>query len=517
MNSYNLINANFITMDEQMPFASSLTINAGKIESINSINTNYKSIDLNGKVVIPGFIDAHYHLKNYGKRLNQLDLKNLKSIKEVVDLIQSHIKKINKGDWILGFGWDQNLWVNKNFPISSILDDKFPDNPIYLTRIDGHSAWVNNVAISKTQLNKKELNNISGGTIINDCIMIDNAMSPFLSILPKDSLLNVSSWIKKAVGNTIQKGITGVHDAWQDYTTVKAIQDLIATNNFPLRCYGMLASSDDNLLDSFFNDGHFENDYLSIRSVKAFIDGALGSRGAALHEPYTDDHSNCGLILISSEKFTDLAKKCYNANFQLNTHAIGDRGNDYVLNTYSNVLPHNNNKRWRIEHAQMVSDKDVLRFKSSNILPSMQPSHCTSDMKWLKDRLGENRLSLISRWQTFINHGLKIPGGSDCPIETGNPIFEFYAAVTRQDHSGWPAGGWQPQEKINRLNALKMFTKWAAYGGFQEHKRGMLKINYDADLTVLSKNILEIDHEEILSTTIIHTIVNGHFVYSKNN
>ena len=180
MNSYNLINANFITMDEQMPFASSLTINAGKIESINSINTNYKSIDLNGKVVIPGFIDAHYHLKNYGKRLNQLDLKNLKSIKEVVDLIQSHIKKINKGDWILGFGWDQNLWVNKNFPISSILDDKFSDNPIYLTRIDGHSAWVNNAAISKTQLNKKELNNISGGTIINDCIMIDNAMSPFL-------------------------------------------------------------------------------------------------------------------------------------------------------------------------------------------------------------------------------------------------------------------------------------------------------------------------------------------------
>ena len=516
MNSYNLINAKFITMDEQMPFASCLTIHNGKIESVNSINNNYKSIDLNSKIVIPGFIDAHYHLKNYGKRLNQLDLKNSKSISQIVELIQAHIKTINKGEWVLGFGWDQNLWNEQDFPSNKILDQHFPDNPIYLTRIDGHSAWVNKLAILKTGFTEESISNIDGGKVINHCIMIDNTMSPFLSVLPKDSLANVTSWIKKATENTIKKGITGVHDAWQDKNTVLAIQDLIKNNQFPLRCYGMLASSDDDLIDSFFNSGHYSDDYLSIRSVKAFIDGALGSRGAALHEPYHDDHHNCGLILISSEKFTKLAQKCYDANFQLNTHAIGDRGNDYVLNTYGNVLPKDNDSRWRIEHAQMVSDKDIVRFADHNILPSMQPSHCTSDMKWLKDRLGEHRLSLISRWQTFINHGLKIPGGSDCPIEVGNPIFEFYAAVTRQDHAGWPKGGWQPQEKINRLNALKMFTKWAAYGGFQEHRRGMLRKNYDADLTVLSKNILEVNHEEILSTRIVHTIVNGQFVYTNN-
>ena len=514
MNSYNLINANFITMNDQVPFASSLTIHNGKIESINFTNKNYKSIDLGGSFVIPGFIDAHYHLKNYGKRLNQLDLKNLNNKKQIIDLIDSKVKTSKKRDWILGFGWDQNLWKNKNFPLSSILNERFPDNPIYLTRIDGHSAWVNNLAILKTGFNIQALDNLSGATVINDCIMIDNAMSPFHSILPKDSFENISSWIQTAVDNTLKKGITGVHDAWQDYMTVKAIQNLIEKGKFPLRCYGMLASSDDDLLDSFFQAGHFNNEYLSIRSVKAFIDGALGSRGAALHEPYNDDHKNCGLILISSEKFNDLAQRCYDANFQLNTHAIGDRGNNYVLDTYSKFLPNENDSRWRIEHAQMVSMKDILRFKNHNILPSMQPSHCTSDMKWLKNRIGEKRLSLISRWQTFISHGMKIPGGSDCPIETGNPIFEFYAAVTRQDHAGWPAGGWQSQEKVNRLNALKMFTTWAAYGAFEENIKGMLKENYSADLTVLSKNILTVPNEEILSTVVLHTIVNGDFVYS---
>ena len=192
----------------------------------------------------------------------------------------------------------------------------------------------------------------------------------------------------------------------------------------------MLGSNDKELLEKYFNDGHYNNDYYTIRSVKAFIDGALGSRGAALHEPYCDDHNNCGLILISKEEFKKLTEACFKHNFQLNTHAIGDRGNSYVLNHYAKTVQSNNDRRWRIEHAQMVSDDDIVMFKDYNILPSMQPSHCTSDMPWLKERIGQYRLPLVSRWQSFINLGLKIPGGSDCPIETGNPLFEFYAAVT---------------------------------------------------------------------------------------
>jgi len=285
--------------------------------------------------------------------------------------------------------------------------------------------------------------------------------------------------------------------------------ELIQENKFPIRCYGMLAGNDQQLLNKYFIKGHYYNEYYTIRSVKAFIDGALGSRGAALQEPYCDDHNNCGLILISKEEFSNLANLCYKNNFQLNTHAIGDRGNDYVLKHYGNTLGENNKKRWRIEHAQMVSDNEIEHFKKYNILPSMQPTHCTSDMRWLPERIGDHRLKLISRWQSFINAGLKIPGGSDCPIEAGNPLFEFYAAVTRQDHSGWPVKGFQSQEKVNRENALKMFTTWAAYGGFDEHKRGKIAIGYDADLTIMDYNILNVDTKEILKSKILYTIVNG--------
>ena len=202
-------------------------------------------------------------------------------------------------------------------------------------------------------------------------------------------------------------------------------------------------------------------------------------------------------------------QNCYKYNFQLNTHAIGDRGNHFVLNAYGKVLKFNNNRRWRIEHAQMVSDSDLIQFKNHSILPSMQPSHCTSDMKWLPERLGDHRLKLISRWQSFVDLGLKIPGGSDCPIEEGNPLFEFYAAVTRKTHDNWPKEGWQPQEKLNHCNALKMFTTWAAYGGFQENHRGKIAIGYDADLTVLSNDILSSNGQEILDIKIINTIING--------
>jgi len=511
----NLINANIITLNPSMPLANNVTIRNGKIISINEPNKSFKTIDVKGATIIPGFIDAHFHIKNLGQRLEMVNLKGVKSEFDIADLISDKCKEINDGDWIEGFGWDQNLWPNKSFPNKKILNSAAPNNPVFLTRIDGHSAWINDFTIKKTNLNIDE--NVDGGKIINQCILIDNAMNLVRNHIPKPTKEMIKKWLVSGSNYAKEKGITNVHDAWQSPEIIEAMLELVEKEEMPIKCYGMIGASFTDYIHDFFKRGHHSGTHYKIRSVKAFIDGALGSRGAALHEPYSDDHCNCGLILISKEEFDELASLCYNYNFQVCTHAIGDRGNEFVLDTYQKYLKSKNDKRWRVEHAQMLTTKDIDRLKNYSIIASMQPSHCTSDMKWLKDRLGENRLSLISRWQTFINHGPKIPGGSDCPIETGNPIFEFYAAVTRQDHSGWPAGGWQPQEKINRLNALKMFTKWAAYGGFQEHKRGMLKINYDADLTVLSKNILEIDHEEILSTTIIHTIVNGHFVYSKNN
>ena len=515
MKSYNLINGNIITLNKALPIAQSITVSNGKIIDLDNPNPKYENKDLFGATLIPGFIDAHFHLKNFGKRLQLLNLKGLSSLDDVINAIQAKVAHLSKGEWLIGFGWDQNLWPSKKYPVSDILNSLAPYNPIYLTRIDGHSSWVNDMAIKESGLPLDEINNIDGGKVINGCIVVDNAMNCFKHCLPKDTKEQVKSWIKTAVLEANKMGITGVHDAWQDSIIVDAIQELINEENFPIRCYGMLAGNDKKLLKKYFLNGHFDNTYLTIRSVKAFVDGALGSRGAALHEPYCDDSNNCGLILISKEEFNQLAEQCFKYNFQLNTHAIGDRGNSYVLDCYGQHVKTDNDRRWRIEHAQMVRDDDLLKFKEYNILPSMQPSHCTSDMPWLVDRIGQDRLPLISRWQSFINLGLKIPGGSDCPIETGNPLFEFYAAVTRQNHEGLPKVGWQPQEKISKTNALKMFTSWAAYGGFDEYRRGKIDINYDADFTILSHNLLEIDNSQILDTKIIATIVNGQFVYSE--
>jgi len=514
MQSYNLINGNIITLNNDFPVVTSITIADGKIENINSPMAKYESKNLSGATVIPGFIDAHFHLKNFGKRLDMLNFKGIDSIDIIKKKIKKKIKSLNPDSWLFGFGWDQNLWVDKKYPVQDVLNDIAPHNPIYLTRIDGHSAWVNSAAIIKSGLELTQINNFQGARVINDCIMVDNAMNPFKNCLPNDTKEQVKTWIKTAVKEANKMGLTGVHDAWQDSTTVDAIQELIHEQEFPIRCYGMLASNDQSFLNKYFSRGHYFDEYLTIRSVKAFIDGALGSRGAALHESYCDDANNCGLILISRDEFNQLASNCFNNNFQLNTHAIGDRGNTYVLDCYASHVNSNNNRRWRIEHAQMVSNKDLYKFKDYNILPSMQPSHCTSDMSWLNDRIGESRLPLISRWQSFINLGLQIPGGSDCPIETGNPLFEFYAAVTRQNHQGMPEEGWQSQEKISKLNALKMFTSWAAYGAFDEHRRGKIAVGYDADLTILSNDLLKIDASEVLNTQIIGTIVNGEIIYT---
>ena len=515
MEPYNLINAQFVTLSNHTDSITSLTIVNGKIDAINSINQKFKIIDLKGDVVIPGFIDAHFHLKNFGKRLSQLNLKNIKNLHAIKAMIADKLHTIEDGEWLIGYGWDQNLWENQTFPTADFLNTIAPNNPIYLTRVDGHSAWINQCALKKINLCEKEIKSIDGGDFINHCILIDNAMNLFKKHLPSESINDIKKWIKLAIKKTTEMGITGVHDAWQNQKTIQAIKELINANEFPIRCYGMLASNDKELLNEYFQSGHLNSTYLNIRSVKAFIDGALGSRGAALKEPYYDDNNNCGLILISKDEFSDLIQKCYKYNFQLNTHAIGDRGNQYVLNLYKTVLKKSNNKRWRIEHAQMIDDDDINMFKGHSILPSMQPSHCTSDMKWLKQRIGENRLKLISRWNSFLKLNIPIPGGSDCPIETGNPLFEFYAAVTRQDHQGFPKGGWQPQERINPLQALKMFTTWAAYGGFQEENRGKIDVGYDADLTVLSNNLLNITNSKILNIQIKKTIINGEFVYEK--
>ncbi len=515
-NKINLINANFITLDKQCQRADTISIVDNKIAAINSIDPNFKSIDLQGATVIPGFVDSHFHLTNLGKQLDTLQLKDCKSAIEIAEKVNQKSKLIDPEDWILGFGWDQTKWDINQFPSSSVLNDLPIDQPVMLTRIDGHSAWVNKKAmyLSGLDITNTEIN---GGEIINNCILIDNAMNPVQFIIPKNDEASVEKWIKLAMEIVVSRGITNVHDAWQDPVTVKVLKKLANKGNLPIRVYGMLGSSYTKFLKLFFKDGIYRENNYTIRSVKAFIDGALGSRGAALLDPYSDKQNTCGLILISDKEYNNIARLCKEAGFQLCTHAIGDRGNRMVLDVYSNHNENIKNHRWRIEHAQMVADKDIPRFVKNGIVPSMQPSHCTSDMRWLKDRLGTERLHRVSRWKSFIDQGCKIAGGSDCPIEEGNPIFEYYAAITRKDHDGYPENGWQPQEKVSKIDALKMFTSWAAYAEFSEHRRGRIRPGFDADLTILSDNILTLDESKILQTEVLGTMVSGKFVYNNIN
>lgn len=510
----NLINGNFITLDKHCPKAETISIENGKIAGVNAIDHNCDNMDLNGATVIPGFIDAHFHLTNLGKQLDTLQLKDVKSPLEVAKMVKEKSGKINASDWILGFGWDQSLWHNNQFPTKNILNDLNIEQPVFLTRIDGHSAWANNVAMKKSGMHI-EASPPEGGDVINSCILIDNAMNPVKKLIPDFDEAMVERWIKMALEIIISRGITNIHDAWQDLITINIIKKLEENGELPIRCYGMIGSSYDALLNKFFKNGNYKSELYTIQSVKAFIDGALGSRGAALIEPYSDDTNNCGLILISSEKFQQIAIRCKEAGFQLCTHAIGDKGNKMVLDSYEKVLENNKKLRWRIEHAQMVCDEDIPRFSKYGIIPSMQPSHCTSDMRWMHDRIGKDRFHRISRWKTFIDTGCKIPGGSDCPIEEGNPLFEYYAAITRKDHAGQPSSGWQSQECVSREDALKMFTTWAAYGEFAEHRRGKIRPGFDADLTILSDNILTCPPNKILEIDILGTVVNGRFVYSK--
>ncbi len=509
----NLINGNFITLDDHCPTAEMISIENDKIAGINASDHHCENIDLNGATVIPGFVDAHFHLVNLGKQQDALQLKGCTSASEIADLVHDKSRDLEETDWIFGFSWDHSRWHENKFPDKNVLNDLRLKQPVMLTRIDGHCCWVNNVAMEMAGLNI-EADHPDGGKIINNCILLDNAMTPVKQLIPKSDATMIEKWIKLAMDIIIKRGITNVHDAWQEPMTIDVIKNLEEKNELPIRIYGMLGSLYHKLLDTFFKDGIYRSDRYTIRSVKAFIDGALGSRGAALLTPYSDDINNCGLILISSEKFKDLAKRCREAGFQLCTHAIGDRGNQRVLDVYTDTIKDVKNHRWRIEHAQMVCDEDIPRFAKAEIIPSMQPSHCTSDMRWMDSRIGAGRFHRISRWQSFINAGCQIPGGSDCPIEEGNPIFEYYAAVTRQNHERFPEKGWEPQECISRLDALKMFTTWAAYGEFAEHRRGKIRPGFDADLTILSADITSCLPEEILKTEILGTMVAGKMVYT---
>ncbi|MBC8047248.1 MAG: amidohydrolase, partial [Fimbriimonadaceae bacterium] len=479
--------------------------------------TSDKITDLEGKPVYPGFIDPHCHFLNYGIGQSYSQLYDTKSFEEVIEILKKHNTSKTSG-WIIGRGWDQNDWAIKNFPDCKKLDELFPDIPVCLLRIDGHAALANSKAL--------ELAGISAQTKINGGIvkvegekctglLIDNAMQPLLNILPIKQKAFQQNSLVLAQQNCFAVGLTSVHDTGLDPWQINLINNLQIDQQLKMRMNVMISWSDSNY-NYFYDRGKIKTDYLNVRSFKCYADGALGSRGAALLEEYTDDPGNKGLLFFSYDSLQGIAKKIYGMNFQMCTHAIGDAANRQVLDVYASVLIKKNNFRWRIEHCQIVHPLDLVKFWTYTIIPSVQATHATSDMYWADERLGEERIKSAYAYKELMRRNFMIANGSDFPVENINPLYGFYAAVARKDLKGFPADGFQMENALTKQQALKAMTIWAAYAAFEENEKGSLEKNKFADFVVLDEDIMTMKSDKIPEVKVEMTVIDGEIVYKKN-
>ena len=503
----------------QYPDANSILCREGRIEIIGSNLSakHVKTIDLQGGVVYPGFTDAHLHLVGLGWSLEVLDLVGTSSVDEILYKVAIQVGSIEKDHWVQGRGWDQNDWEDTKYPTKEMLDSIAPQTPVYLRRIDGHAAWVNSKTFELVGITTST-QSPEGGKILRDNegnptgILIDNAMELVAPHIPISTEKGEQRQILKAASLLNTLGITGVHDAGTSRKTIEILQSLIKDNLLPIRVYAMLNDTPEDAGDFLSTGTKTQNQFLNIRSVKLYMDGALGSRGAALLQPYSDDPRNSGLILTDSSEIAQKVRQANAAGFQVGIHCIGDRANRIALDIFEQ--DGDTALRNRIEHAQIVHKNDIPRFAKLGVLPSMQPTHCTSDMDWVDDRLGNVRLEEAYPWRSLIRAGSIIPGGSDAPVEFPNPLAGIHAAVTRQDKNKHPHAGWQSDECISIDQAINMYTSWAAYASFEEDVKGKIAPGFYADFTVLDTSLETISPDEILNTNVLFTIVNGKVVYS---
>ena len=527
-----LTNGEIYTMDERNPKCEAIAIKGDRILFTGSKTDvdRFRSqatriIDLEGKTVIPGLIDAHAHFMSLGKKLQSLDLVGTVSAEEIRQMVLKECQHVGPGKWIYGRGWDQNDWEVQTFPTWQDLQGT-EMNPVYLSRIAGHSYWVNKTAMELAGITR-DTPDPEGGLIVRDengnpsGILIDNAQLPIDGIVPDPTHEELMERAKLAQQECIKCGLTGIGDAGIDSAKIEAYRDLGKRGELKIRICAMLDA--DNIdLEKYYPSGPqigLFNSHFTIRAIKLYADGAMGSRGAAMIEPYNDDPENRGLIVWGPEEMYEVCKNALLNGFQVCTHAIGDRANRVVLDAYERALKENpaEDHRFRIEHAQIVSLKDIPRFAELGVLPSMQPTHATSDMYWAEDRVGPERIKGAYAWRSFLNTGVRIPFGSDFPVESPNPLWGIYAAVTRQDYEGWPEGGWYPEQRLTIYEAVKGFTLDAAFGAFEENIKGSLEAGKLADLVVLSKDVFEIPPKEILNTEVLMTIIGGEVVYEVSN
>ena len=502
---------------------------AGSASRVREAYPEARLLDAEGHTVIPGLIDAHAHLMGLAESLLQADLVGTSSPGEIVERLQAFAKarSLPEGAWLTGRGWDQNDWPgDKSFPTRDVLDAAFPDRPVYLTRIDGHAGWANTAALEAVGLDEiRNADDPEGGKIIRDeegtptGVFVDAAMRLVEEAKPELTHEERKEGLRRALRKTRAHGLTGVHEAGVELDEIALYKEAIDEGSFPLRVYAMVGGRGE-AFDHFCENGPLMRygDRLTVRSVKFYMDGALGSRGAALLDDYSDDPGNRGLLRRDPQAFQEDVRAAIECGFQVNTHAIGDRANRLVIDAYAAArtpVTEADPGRHRIEHAQILAPSDLERFAALGIIASMQPTHATSDMPWADERLGEERLEGAYAWQSLRESGALLAFGSDFPVEDVRPLEGFHAAVTRQDAEGQPEGGWYPEERVSRQVALHAFTRGAAYAAFQEDRVGSLVPGKRADFVLLSQDIMEVPADRILETEVVATYLAGEKVYNR--
>jgi len=513
-----VLNANIYTVNDIAPNAQAFAVKNGVFIGIGTskeVKKKYLSeniLDLEGKTVIPGIFDGHCHFNNLGLFSQEVDLTGTKSLSQVLERVVA-FQKEKQFKFIVGRGWDQNDWKIKEYPTKEKLDKLFPDTPVLLSRIDGHALLVNQATLDLAGINSKTV--VTGGEIVKENgkitgVLIDNAMKIVREVLPERGIKERVKALKDAESYCLKYGLTTVSDAGLSRQTIDLIDSLQKNGELKIRVYAMVSVSPENL-DYYLSQGIIKTDRLHVRSFKIYADGALGSRGAALKAPYSDREGHYGTMVTSLDDLAGIASRLAKSEFQMNTHAIGDSANSYVLKTYANVLKSQTNRRWRIEHAQVISPEDFDYF--TEIIPSVQPTHATSDMYWAEDRLGSERIKGAYAYKMLLDINGKIVLGTDFPVEKVNPMLTFYAAVSRQDLSGYPEGGFQTENALNREETLKGMTIWPAFANFEEKEKGSIEVDKLADFVILDQDIMTIPIEEVPNIGIIGTYINGEKVF----
>lgn len=509
-------NANVYTVNAGFELAEAFAVKDGKFlevgttQAIQSKYQAHKKVDAQGQTVLPGLIDAHCHFYGLGVQQNRVDLVGTKSFDEVMKRVLD-FQNSRQVNFIIGRGWDQNDWEDKTFPTKALLDKLFPEIPVALTRIDGHAMLCNQAALDLAGIDRSTVS--EGGEIVKahgelTGVLVDNPMELVERVYPKPTREAQVNALLEAQQLCVDLGLTTVSDAGLDQEVIELVDSLQKAGELKIRVYAMVSNTKENL-DYYLTKGRVKTDRLNVQSVKVYSDGALGSRGAALKEPYTDMDNHYGAMIIGLEEFTNLANRIAASDYQMNTHAIGDSANSYVLKTYEKALQGKTDRRWRVEHAQVITGGDAQYFKSENIIPSVQPTHATSDMYWAEDRLGKERIKGAYAYKTLLDISGKVALGTDFPIEQVNPMLTFYATVARQDTSGFPDGGFQMKDALNREDALKGMTIWAAYANFEETEKGSIEAGKFADFILIDNDIMRVPIDEVPNTKVQMVFING--------